>query len=147
MAQMIGQAINQAAASFVDALTELLPRLVTTIAIIALGWLIAILLRGVVRMVLGWLRFNAAAERVGVGTALKGAGLPSPEVLAGSIVFWLVWIGFLLSGIDLLGFPSDDVLEVSEAGLPPVMDPPSGSPARSAPASTRIPQPRRMAAL
>lgn len=106
MAQMIGQAINQAAASFVDALTQLLPRLVTTIAIIALGWLIAILLRGIVRMVLGWLRFNAAAERVGVGTALKGAGLPSPEVLAGSIVFWLVWIGFLLSGIDLLGFPS-----------------------------------------
>lgn len=119
MAQMIGDAINQAAANFVEALTRLLPRLVTTITIILLGWLIAILLRGAVRIVLGWLRFNAAAERLGIAAPLKTAGLPPPESLAGSIVFWLVWIGFLLSGIDLLGFASLQGLLTDFAGFVP----------------------------
>src|SRR5215510_15600809 len=106
MAQMIGNAINQASAHFVDALTRLLPRMVITITVVALGWLIAILLRSVVRVVLRWLHFNAGAERIGIAAALKNAGLPPPDALVGSIVFWLVWIGFLLSGIDVLGFSS-----------------------------------------
>jgi hypothetical protein len=106
MAQMIGDAINQASANFVDALTRLLPRLVITITVVVLGWLIAMLLRGLVRLVLGWLRFGAAAERFGIAAPLKTAGLPPADVLAGSIVFWLVWIGFLVSGIDVLGFAS-----------------------------------------
>jgi hypothetical protein len=61
-------------------------------------------LRIVVRSVLGWLRVNAGAERLGVAHLLKVADLPPADALAGAIVFWLVWIGFLLSGIDVLGF-------------------------------------------
>jgi len=106
MAQMIGDAINQAGTNFVDAVTRLLPRLVTTIAIVGVGWLIAILLRGILRLVLGWLRFNRGAERLGIAAPLKAAGLPAADVLAAALVFWLVWIGFLLSGIDVLGFAS-----------------------------------------
>jgi hypothetical protein len=104
MAQMIGDAINQAGANFYESLTRLLPRMVTTVVIIAVGWLIALLLREVVRAVLGWLRLNAAAERTGIAATLKSAGLPPAASLIGSIVFWLVWVGFLLSGIDVLGF-------------------------------------------
>src|SRR3990172_10504858 len=106
MAQMIGDAINQAGANFVDSLARLLPRLVTTFVIVALGWLIAIVLRGIIRLVLGWLHFNTAADRLGISAPLKAAGLPAADVLAASLVFWLVWIGFLLSGIDVLGFES-----------------------------------------
>jgi hypothetical protein len=106
MAQMIGDAINQAAANFVDALTRLMPRLVITLVVVALGWIIAILLRTIVRAVLGWLKFNRGADRLGISGPLKAAGLPPADALVGSIVFWLVWIGFLLSGIDVLGFQS-----------------------------------------
>lgn len=106
MVQMIVDAVNQAGANFVDSLTLFLPRMVTTITIVAVGWLIAMLLRSVVRLVFGWLRVNAAAERLGVAAALKTAGLPPADTLSGSLVFWLVWIGFLLSGIDVLGFGS-----------------------------------------
>ena len=106
MAQMIGDAINQASANFLDALTRLLPRMVITITVVVLGWLIAMLLRGLVRLVLGWLRFGPAAERFGIAAPLKTAGLPPADVLAGSIVFWLVWIGFLVTGIDVLGLSS-----------------------------------------
>jgi hypothetical protein len=34
---------------------------------------------------------------------LRAADLPEPERLAGTIVFWVVWIGFLLSAVDVLG--------------------------------------------
>ena len=80
--------------------------MVTTLAIIIFGWLIAMLLRTIVRAVAGWLRINVAAERFGVAPLLKTADLPPADVLLGAIVFWLVWLGFLLSGIDVLGFTS-----------------------------------------
>jgi hypothetical protein len=80
--------------------------MVTTLAIILMGWLIAMLLRTVVRGLLGWLRINVAAERFGVAPLLRTADLPPADALIGAIVFWLVWIGFLISGIDVLGFES-----------------------------------------
>jgi len=119
MAQMIGDAINQAGANFVETLTRLLPRLVITVAVVALGWLIAMILRSIVRVVLGWLRINAAAERMGIAAPLKATGLPTADVLLGSIVFWLVWIGFLVSGIDVLGFSSLQGLVASFAVFVP----------------------------
>ncbi len=106
MAQMIANAIRQAGTNFVDSLALFLPRMVTTLAIIVVGWLIAMLLRTLVRALLGWLRINVAAERFGVAGLLRTADLPPADALSGAIVFWLVWIGFLLSGIDVLGFES-----------------------------------------
>ena len=119
MFQMIGDAINQAWANFIETLTRLLPRMVITVAVVALGWLIAMLLRTIVRALLGWLRINAAADRMGIAAPLKSAGLPAVDVLVGSIVFWLVWIGFLVSGIDVLGFSSLQGLVASFAGFVP----------------------------
>lgn len=104
MAQMIANAVSQAGANFVDAIQLFLPRVVTTISIVLAGWLIAAVLRLVVRWALGWLRFNAACERAGIAPLLKTADLPPADVLASKVVFWLVWIGFLLSGVDVLGF-------------------------------------------
>jgi hypothetical protein len=96
--------VRQAGANFVDSIQTFLPRVATTISIILVGWLIAAVLRAVVRWALGWLRFNAGAERVGIGAMLRTADLPPADVLVAKMVFWLVWIGFLLSGVDVLGF-------------------------------------------
>lgn len=104
MAQMIADAVSQAGANFVASLNFFLPRVLTTLAIIVAGWLIAMLLRTITRFVLRWLRFNAGAERLGVAPLLRVADLPPADALAGSIVFWLVWLGFLLSAVDVLGF-------------------------------------------
>jgi len=104
MTQLIANAVRQAGANFVESVNFFLPRVVTTLAIILVGWLIAALLRTVIRFVLKWLRFNVGAERIGAASLLKVADLPPADVLVGSLVFWLVWIGFLLSGVDVLGF-------------------------------------------
>src|ERR1700752_3580441 len=106
MAQMIANAIRKAGNNFVESLALFLPRMVTTLAIIVVGWLIAMLLRTIVRSVAGWLRINVAAERFGVAPLLKTADLPPADALLGAIVFWLGWLGVLLSGIDGLGFTS-----------------------------------------
>jgi hypothetical protein len=119
MAQMIANAVSQAGTNFVDALALFLPRIVTTLVIIAVGWLIAILLRTIVHALLSWMRLNTAAERFGVATLLKTADFPPADTLLAAIVFWLVWIGFVLSGIDVLGFTGVEGLLAGFAAFVP----------------------------
>lgn len=104
MAQMVANALQQVGTNFVESLADLLPRVLVTLSIVAVGWLMAMLLRRAVRAVLGRLRFNEACARIGVAPVLKTADLPAPDALAAVVVFWIVWIGFLLSGVDVLGF-------------------------------------------
>lgn len=103
MAQMIADTVGQAWANFLQSVTLYLPRVLATLSIVIAGWLIAALLRVLTRWLLRWTRFDALSERMGLAAVLKGADLPPASVLAGTVVFWLVFLGFLLSGIDVLG--------------------------------------------
>ena len=104
MTQMVADAVRQASVNFWDTVAMLLPRILITASIVAVGWVIAWALKWAVRWILIWSRFNHGCERIGVSAVLKTADLPQPDVLVSLIVFWLVWIGFLLSGVDVLGF-------------------------------------------
>lgn len=106
MLQMVADAIQQAGANFVDAVRAFLPRAIITISLLLVGWVIAAALRLVVKTILERLRFNAMCERMGITAALAPADLPPPDVLVSRIVFWIVWVGFMLSGVDVLGFPA-----------------------------------------
>jgi hypothetical protein len=103
MAQMIANAVGQAWANFLHSVALYLPRVLATLSILIAGWLIAALLRVITRWLLRWIRFDALSERMGLASVLRSADLPAASVLAGSVVFWLVFLGFLLSGIDVLG--------------------------------------------
>jgi hypothetical protein len=103
MAQMIADTVGQAWANFLQSVALYLPRVLATLSIVIAGWLIAALLRVLTRWLLRWTRFDALSERMGLAAVLKSADLPAASVLAGAVVFWLVFLGFLLSGIDVLG--------------------------------------------
>lgn len=103
MAQMIADTVGQAWANFLQSVALYLPRVLATLSIVIAGWVIAALLRVLTRWLLRWTRFDALSERMGLAAVLRGADLPPASVLAGSVVFWLVFVGFLLSGIDVLG--------------------------------------------
>jgi hypothetical protein len=103
MAQMIADAVGRAWANFLEGIVLYLPRVLATLSIVIAGWLIAAALRVLTRWTLRWLRFDLLSERIGLAALLKAADLPAASVLAGSVVFWLVWLGFLLSGVDVLG--------------------------------------------
>jgi hypothetical protein len=103
MAEMIANTVSEAWANFVSSVGGYLPRVIATLSIMIVGWLIAAVLRVLTRWLLRWMRFDRVSERMGLASALKNADLPTASSLAGSVVFWLVLIGFLLSGIDVLG--------------------------------------------
>jgi hypothetical protein len=103
MAEMVFQALEQAGRNFLQALADLLPRTILTISIVLVGWIIASILRWVTRTLLTRLGFGRLCARQGLTDMLRAADLPDPERLVAAIVFWIVWIGFLLSAVDVLG--------------------------------------------
>lgn len=104
MGEMVLQALSEAGTNFLRSAAALVPRAVITLSIVLVGWGIAAVLR---RVVIGGLRrlgFTAVCTRHGVTEMLSKAELPSADAIVGGIVFWVVWVGFFLSGVDVLGF-------------------------------------------
>jgi len=103
MTESITLAIQQAWTNFLDGIQAVLPRILAMISLILVGWVVAYLVGFLTRRILGWIKFNAFAKRVGVAEMLRKTELPPADVVSGGIVFWLVWIGFLMSGGEALG--------------------------------------------
>jgi len=80
-----------------------LPRVVVLLVIAAVGWLIAYLVKAIVRSILRWSRFSKLSEHTGAAQLLNQAALPSSTELLSRFVFWVVWVGFVLLGVSILG--------------------------------------------
>lgn len=83
---------------------HLLPRLLGMIIIVAIGWLIAIAIKVLVRHGLRLVKFDVLCDQVGAAQVLAKADLPSPTDMLGALSFWATWVGFLMVGISSLGF-------------------------------------------
>jgi mechanosensitive ion channel-like protein len=104
MIQEIADALVQSWHNFSTGFALFVPRLVAAAIIFAGGLVVAIVLRRVVRQLLAWLRFDRLSLRSGASDMLRMADMPTAEVLIGKIVFWIVWIGFIVSAVDTLQF-------------------------------------------
>jgi Conserved TM helix len=104
MIQEIATALAQSWHNFATAFVLFVPRLVAATIIFAVGFVVAILARWVVRRVLGWVQFDRLAVRTGASEMLRVAEMPSAELLIAKVVFWIVWIGFMVSAVDTLQF-------------------------------------------
>jgi small-conductance mechanosensitive channel len=80
------------------------PRLLTTILILLVGWLIARLIAAVVKRFAGRVRLERLLEQTGITAGLERAGIErtGTEVLA-SLLYWIVFLNFLLIGLESLG--------------------------------------------
>lgn len=85
-----------------SAVEQFLPRVLVMLVIIVVGWLIAMLARAIVRRALVLVKFDALSESAGTAQLLRNAALPTPRDLVASLTFWVVWIVFLLLGINAL---------------------------------------------
>ena len=82
MTQMIAErCVRQAGTNFVDSVAIFLPRMVTTLAIVVVGWLIAMLLRTSSARVAGWSRIQRRGRAHRRAAVLKTADLPPADVL------------------------------------------------------------------
>jgi hypothetical protein len=104
MIQDIADALGQSWHNFARAFVEFVPRLVAATIIFAGGLVVAILVRRAIQRLLVWVRFDRLMLRTGGSDLLRKAEMPSAEVLIGKMVFWIVWIGLIVSAVDTLQF-------------------------------------------
>jgi hypothetical protein len=95
----LARTMNEIVASF----ARFLPRFMEMLVIVVLGWLIAFILKVLLRSVLKITRFDKLSEHTGATQLLRGAALPSLSELVSRFVFWVAWLGFILLGISVLG--------------------------------------------
>jgi hypothetical protein len=102
MIQEIANALAESWSNFATAFVLFVPRLVAAIIIFAGGFFVALLIRRAIQRLLASLGVDRMSQRVGASDMLRQADMPSAEVLLAKIVFWLVWIGFIVSAVDTL---------------------------------------------
>lgn len=105
MKELVLRSLDQTFGRFYDMLLQFLPHLLAMLIIVVVGWFVAITLKAITRRVLALVRFNTLSKDSGITQILTKADLPSPQELLTRLVFWVIWIGFMLLGIDTLGVP------------------------------------------
>ena len=104
MIQEIADALVQSWRNFATAFVQFVPRLVAALIIFAGGFVIALVVRRAIQRFLTWMDFDRLTVRSGASEMLRVAEMPTAEVLIAKIVFWIVWIGFIVSAVDTLQF-------------------------------------------
>jgi hypothetical protein len=79
------------------------PRLLAMLIIALLGWVVAYVLKVSVRGILRVVKFDKLSDNAGTTQLLNKLALPSSSELLSRVVFWVVWLGFILLGVWVLG--------------------------------------------
>jgi len=95
--------LTQASQELARGFAHYLPRLIVMLIIAFVGWVIAYLLKVLVRSILRLTRLSKLSENSGATQLLKQAALPSATELLSRFVFWVAWVGFILLGVSVLG--------------------------------------------
>ena len=103
MREIIVNELTQAFQQMAREIAHYLPRLVVMLIIALVGWVIAYLLKIVVRSLLRLTKFSKLSENAGATQLLHQAALPSSTELVSRFVFWVAWAGFVLLGVSVLG--------------------------------------------
>lgn len=103
MRELIIGELSQAMHELARGFAHFLPRLIVMLLLAFLGWLIAYVLKVVLRGILRLIKFDKLSESTGASQLLAKADLPSATELLSRFVFWVAWLGFILLGVGALG--------------------------------------------
>jgi len=103
MWEMIVGELNHAMQELARGFAHLLPRLLAMLIIALLGWMIAYVLKVMLRGILRIVKFDKLSDNAGTTQMLNKLALPSSSELLSRVVFWVVWLGFILLGVQMLG--------------------------------------------
>jgi hypothetical protein len=104
MIQEIANALGQSWGNFATAFVLFVPRLVAATIIFGGGFVVSLVVRRIIQRLLVWFGADRLWVRTGASDMLRKADMPTAEALIAKIVFWLVWIGFIVSAVDTLQF-------------------------------------------
>lgn len=89
--------------AFLDGVLRFLPGLLAALLVLALGLVVALALRFVVRRVLILARFDRLCQHWGLTDALARADIKKPpSTLAAIAAFWLLFLAFAMAGLSAL---------------------------------------------
>jgi small-conductance mechanosensitive channel len=106
MRETILQGLQQAYSTFVRMIAEFLPHFLVMLIIIALGLVVALIFKYILRTVLQFSGLDRVSEEAGASRMLRMAHLPGMTELLSRSLFWVTWFGFILIGLSVLGVPS-----------------------------------------
>lgn len=103
MREMIVNELTVAAQEFTRGIVHFLPRLLVMLLIALIGWVVARLAMIILRRILRMVKFDRLSENAGAAQLLNQAALPTSSELLSRLVFWVIWFGFILTGLSALG--------------------------------------------
>jgi hypothetical protein len=103
MREMIISELSLALHELVRGFAHFLPRLIVMLILAFVGWVIAYAAKVVLRSLLRFIKFDRLSENAGASQLLTRAALPSATEMLSRFVFWVVWLGFILLGVSVLG--------------------------------------------
>jgi hypothetical protein len=103
MWEMIAGELNHAMQELAQNFAHFLPRLLAMLIIALLGWIAAYVAKVILRGILRIAKFDKLSENAGASQLLTKVALPSSTELLSRVVFWMVWLGFILLGVQVLG--------------------------------------------
>lgn len=98
------EVIRNALSNMVAQAIAFFPRLITTLFILLLGWLVSRLLAAVIKRLADRVGLENLLERTGIRAGLDKAQInrSGPELLA-FFIFWIIFLNFMLVGLESLG--------------------------------------------
>ena len=103
MREMIISELSQALHEMVRDFAHFLPRVIVMLILALVGWVIAYVVKVVLRSFLRLVKFDKLSENAGASQLLSKAALPSATEMLSRFVFWVAWLGFILLGVSVLG--------------------------------------------
>jgi hypothetical protein len=103
MREMIISELSQALLELRSGFAHYLPRLIVMLIFAFAGWVMGYFVKAVLRSILKLIQFDKLAENAGASQLLTKAALPSASEVLSRFVFWVVWLGFILLGVSVLG--------------------------------------------
>ena len=103
MREMIISELTQAVHDLARGFAHYLPRLIVMLILAIMGWLIAYVVKVILRSILRLIKFDRLSENAGASQLLTKAALPSATEMLSRFVFWVTWLGFFLLGVNVLG--------------------------------------------
>jgi Conserved TM helix len=103
MREMIVDELTLAMQEISRGFAHILPRIIVLVIIGFVGWVVAYLLKLILRSILRLLKFDKLSENAGASQLLSRAGLPSATEVLSQFAFGVAWLGFILLGVSVLG--------------------------------------------
>jgi len=102
MGDLILNTLSHTFRGFFDAVALFLPRVLSMLVIIILGFVVAVFFKAAVRRIFSIEKFRKYCDSAGLTQMMRKGALPAPDVFLGKLLFWGIWLVFIVLGINAL---------------------------------------------